>query len=351
MEKQKQNNPLNGLVHSATDMASQTADLLGSIGKVFENAIPFFVDGIDRQVIPPLPGGHTVLINASTHHGKTQAANLWVDRAVQHFRESGRDDKVIVVIDRENTLEEIGLTLLQRAKVIPNMAQMLDSGVRQVNVAAAGMTLARIGNIIYIAPTMGGSYSLINIDMVMDALEEIASGKLFPNLPRNKQGGVDIAMIVVDYLQSLAQSGEISVETMTKEHQYIAYVFERIFAAAKRYGAATLVTSQAKQKGDLDGLPGLMGAPGTRGVSGSKWPAERTERHISLYMPKSDFSLGDFIEYRGASIQVTPGLFVLRNLKQRPNLPSGHVIFCNWIIEDGVIVGARALSFERGALQ
>ena len=90
---------------------------------------------------------------------------------------------------------------------------------------------------------------------------------------------------------------------------------------------AVIVGVQAKQH--LDGAPSdKWQQPGMYDGEESAAIAQRSDRVITLWMPKQTSPVGSLIEYGGLSFTVEENIIMAKVAKQRGGLPSGKTFPC-----------------------
>jgi hypothetical protein len=88
-----------------------------------------------------------------------------------------------------------------------------------------------------------------------------------------------------------------------------------------------VVGVQAKQS--LNGHTGAnMLIPGVYDGEETSSIAQRFDRVISLWMPKTTHTVGDTLNHKGLSFEVTEGLIWIKVNKQRGGLPAGRSWRC-----------------------
>ncbi len=283
--------------------------------------IPLPINYIGDYFAPLLPF-EICAVQAQTHNFKSGFMNIWEHGLARYLASQGRDE-VVIHVDLETPIESLMLQEIARESMhsVTSLSRgdVRDwKGVVRAAGAISGINIYRISN------AMGNDnipdLYLSNIYRCIKALAdgEVTDQKLKP------------ACIFIDYLQSLPIDPEINKSTRNMDDQRRLQVRQDIYRLRRMtqfFECPIVVGVQAKQAlgGSLGPnmlIPGMYDGEETSSI------AQRFDRLISLWMPKTTHSIGETLNHKGRSYDISENLLFVRVLKQRGKLPSGRYWRC-----------------------
>jgi hypothetical protein len=135
------------------------------------------------------------------------------------------------------------------------------------------------------------------------------------------------AAIFFDYLQAFPFDPEHKQAVGTEQRRLqVREDMYRLRMAASYFKCPVIVAVQAKQH--LDNIKGDVMIPGMYDGEESSSIAQRCDRIITLWMPKTTSLINSIIEVGGKNVKVDENLFYIKVCKQRGGLPAGQVFKC-----------------------
>jgi replicative DNA helicase len=187
--------------------------------------------------------------------------------------------------------------------------------LEQAAVRIGVIPIYRIGT----ALTRPEDYPELYLANIIAAIEHLRD-KLFDWHPQ-------IAAIFVDYLQALPFDPK---HRTPGEYQRRLQIRDDIYGLrhmALLFDCPIVVAVQAKQH--LDGAPSdKFYMPGVYDGEESSSIAQRSDRVLTLWLPKQTHALGTRVDYNGISFVIEDNLFFIKVAKQRGGLPSGKLWKC-----------------------
>ena len=289
----------------------------------FGIALPH-IDGCDAgEYFAPLMPWEICAVLGQTHNGKTLFVDWWEHGICEQLAAEKRDE-VVVHVSLEESLE--AMSFQQHARYLKCSPAEIAGG--KIDLKRIEISVAKIATIpIYrIADSQemqeddeAPELYLTNVYRICKALVD---GKVTGS-------PVKIAAIVLDYLQALPYDPETRKEAEEgKRRIQVRKDVYRLRKMTVHMGTPIIVNVQAKQK--LEGatppyyLPGMYDGEETSSI------AQRFDRLISVWMPKTNYPIGSSISGVG---DITDGLFYLKANKQRGGFPSGKSWACKWDFE------------------
>lgn len=287
------------------------------------NTLAFPVAGLDKYVAPLIPGTLFVL-QAQTSNYKSGFFHFWEDHAARQLVEIGRENGIIIHVSVEETIEEMAQQQLARESRQDagniSIGKVEDwEGLRIAAVRMSGIPIYRIGE--SFTKSSKGKVAL-HLSNVQKAVEYLRDRLLTQKL--------EIAAIFVDYLQALPYDNEIkSVAPIQRRKEQVKADIYRLREMAIQFACPVVVASQAKTK--LESAPNTtIHLPGLYDASEAKDIADRTNKLISLWMPKMHYPVGTWIEIdKNSGFQVEENTLLIWVIKQRGPWPSGRFFLCN----------------------
>lgn len=312
------------LINTPPETGNKTVAHLQAIQSNKHRSMPLPIPGIGMgEYFADLLPGNTCGVLAQTHNGKTFFMEMWEKALANHLASQGRDDEIIIRVDVENAIEELGMMEVSR-RSNHSVADLSRGNVR--NWPAVIHAAGEIGKVpIYrIAEPLGDEDAPeLYLSNVYRAIKYIKDGSLTGNELR-------VACIFVDYLQALPYDPEVKQHKNLDDQRRLQVRRDmyRLKKMAKHFACPVVFGIQAKQALNNPIGPNML-IPGVYDGEESSSIAQRTDRLISLWMPKQTHLIGQQLMYAGKEYEVTENIMWVKVLKQRGGLPSGRMWFCN----------------------
>lgn len=325
------------LVYSPPETSTLGQRHVEKASSLSRSSLPFFVRGEMSSYIAPVLPGEIAFVLAQTHNYKTGFLNAWQTHHVNALMKSERNNEVVVHVDLETPVEH--LAVREVGKILDISANdILQGRVKDMDsLKKAAMQVGRTP-VYRIGASMGRGevgFDDLYLSNIEGAIEYIMDGI--------HDEGLEIASLWVDYLQALPYDPEI--KRAPTEHQRRLQVRSDVYrlrSMGARMKCPVLVGVQAKQ--NLEGAPSRnFLLPGVYDGKETSDIAERADRVISLWMPKTTHTINDFIEHRGIDFLVQERLLWVRVCKQRGGLPSGQSFPCLIDFDRNIITHDQSL--------
>lgn len=286
-------------------------------------AMPLAIPQIGDYLAPLMPK-EICAIQAQTSNYKSGFMNMWENHLADYLKRNGRENEVIIHVDTETDIDALAIQEIARhsrhtvadlsrgnvhdwSKVIKAAAQL--SGVNVYRIAAGSSELDET------VPDMHLSNIYRAIKYMMDG--ELTGEKLIP------------ACIFIDYLQALPIDPEVKTAKLNDQRRLqVRQDVYRIRQMTRFTDCPIVVGVQAKQ--EMKGHAGSnMLIPGTYDGEETSSIAQRFDRVVSLWMPKTTHTVGDVLNHKNTiTFEVTEDLIWLKVNKQRGGLPAGRSWQC-----------------------
>jgi hypothetical protein len=281
-------------------------------------ALHFFIPQIDRYFAPLLPGQLCTVI-AQTSNYKSGFLHAWEAAAAKQLEQQDRLDEVIVHVSVEEAVEEQAMLLysIETGEDAGELArgQVQDwSRIEEAAIRIGQIPIYRIGHSLARADDMPNLYMSNMVRAIKYLQSDILEGKR-------------IAGLFFDYLQAFPFDPEIKRSGMEAQRrlQVRADIYRLRYAAAF-FKCPAIVAVQAKQV--LTGSTGPLKIPGIYDGEESSSIAQRTDRSIQLWMPKTSYPVGYPVDHNGFCFNVADNHLFVKVGKQRGRLPAGKTWEC-----------------------
>ncbi len=270
----------------------------------------------------PLLPGEICAVLAQQHNFKSGQISSWEYQLARQLYSEGRRDEVIIHVDIETVIEHQAAQIYSYMTGIPaaNIMRGEIEEWRELKVAvskAGAIPIYRIGASL---GRDGVDFDDLYLSNVLRAIEHIQGGD-----PNNRllDREVTIAAVFLDYLQAFPIDPDVSRESIRNQRRLqVREDVYRIRSAARRFMCPIIVGVQARQElryhlGDNMLVPGAYDAEETSSI------AQRFDRVLSFWMPKTTHSLGSTLKHGDTRFTVTDNFIWCRVCKQRGGMPSG----------------------------
>jgi hypothetical protein len=307
-------------VYTPPEVATYTLDAIKEVKELKTRGIALPIADIKDYFAPLLPG-QICVVQAQTHQYKSGFLHFWENAAALQLMEDGRDDEAIIHVSVEEVVEEQGFLMLGRmtgedaGKLARGEVQdwsRLEAEAQRIGT----IPIYRIGDSLARAEDMPNLY----LSNMVRAIRSLVDGSVTGRK-------IKPALLTFDYLQAFPIDPEIKKAQLENQRNLqVRQDFYRLYQAAAYFKCPTLVAVQAKQelekrRGDSK-MPGMYDAQETSAI------AQRTQRMISLWMPKVTEGVGSQITIDNQTLTVTENMLFVKVAKQRGGLPSGQTWLC-----------------------
>lgn len=315
-----------GIAYQPIEFANAGKDAIEKAAHFKDMGVPLNVAGSDvGSYFAPLLPWEICAVQAQTHNGKTMFVD-WMERETVKYMQEHDQIGDVIHVSYEESIEAMAFTEYGRLlDVLPaTLARGEYSDLKNINVAYEQIGASRIWRIadgakrpdVDLLDNKDERASDLTLSNVYRALYAIKTGKITGS-------PVNIRLITVDYLQAIPIDPE--VKQVAPDAQRRLQVRNDVYRLRKmtvKLEAPIFVPLQAKQK--LEGanhpymIPGMYDGEETSGI------AQRFDRIISLWMPKTTYPVGTPIMVDGEKkFTVAEDMVFMKVNKQRGGLPSG----------------------------
>ena len=283
-------------------------------------AMPLPLDGVGNGgYFADLMPGDLCAVQAQTSNYKSGFMGWWGRELAKHLAQHERDEEIIIHVDTENVIETIAIEDIARNSG-HTVADLSRGNVRNWGeiIRAAG-TVAGV-QVYTIASALGtDTMPELYLSNIYRGIRHLVSGDMMgrPLQP---------ACVFVDYLQALPIDPEVregSKEIKNQRRLQVRQDVYRLRQMGAHLQCPVVVGVQAKQT--LAGHGGVnMRIPGTYDGEETSSIAQRFDRVLGLWMPKTTHTVGETLQHRGLFFDVTERLIWLKVNKQRGRLPAGR---------------------------
>jgi len=314
-----------GIIFTPHEVGKRGYDAILQAQKYKNVGVPLDFEGSEiGQYFAPLLPWEICAVQAQTHNGKTMFTDWWERQTIKHLEktEQGGD---IVHVSFEESIEAMAFTEYGRLlDVLPaRLARGEYNDIKNLQIAMSKIGNSRIWRIGESAERPDAEL----IDNPEQKPSDLTLSNVYRALDAMKKGMITevtkIRLIAVDYLQAIPIDPE--VKKVSIDAQRRLQVREDVYRLRKmtvKLEAPILVPVQAKQK--LDGanppymIPGMYDGEETSGI------AQRFDRMISLWMPKTTHPVGIDVMWNNEKVfKVQENQVFMKVNKQRGGLPSG----------------------------
>ncbi len=313
---------LRNALHTPPETAAKGVDYIQALHDNKHRQMPYCIDVI-REYLAPLMPGNTLGIIAQTSNYKSGLINFWERYLADYLSSAGRDEETIIHVDTEETVETLAMNeIAVNSKFrVPDLVRGNVTDWKGLRIATGKIVNY---NILRIAHTLGAEDQPdLHLSNIQRIIEHAVAGDLFDGRK------IRPAIIFVDYLQALDIDPEVrrgSKLTDQRRLQVRDDIF-RIKKMARVFDCSLVVGIQAKQA--LEGHAGPnMRIPGTYDGEETSAIAQRLDRLIAQWMPKSTHRVGDFVDHHGTPVEIAEDRLWQRVNKQRGGLPAGKAWEC-----------------------
>lgn len=304
-------------IHTPAEVSTRAVERVKDMESNRHRAMPFPIEKIAGYFADLMPG-EICAVQAQSSNYKSGLISFWADWLAKYLASRGRGNEAIIHIDTENDADTQGIQQISYLSH-HSIADLSRGNVRdwgEVMDAAGRLTDVEVYRISGVlgsddAPDLYLSNIYRGIKMLTDG--DVVDKKIVP------------ACIFVDYLQALPIDPEIGASPDMKEHRRLQVRQDvyRLRRMAQFFQCPVVVGVQAKQI-----LGGFLGPnmliPGTYDGEETSAIAQRFDRIISMWMPKTTHSVGDRLSHKSRSYCVEESTLFLRVNKQRGGLPAGR---------------------------
>lgn len=297
-------------------------------------AMPLPIPQIDEYFAPLMPSEICAIL-AQTHNYKSGFIDMWENALAKYLKDNGREDEVIFHIDTETAIQGLAIQAIsQNGHHSTYDLQMGNVNDWRDVIQAAGK-IADI-DIYRVASKLGSENNPdLYLSNIYRAIQFAVNGDLLgrPLKP---------ACIFLDYLQALPYDPDVKrvADLEARRRLQVREDVYRIRQMGDYFSCPVVVGVQAKQAMAGHGGTNML-IPGMYDGEESSSIAQRFDRQIALWMPKTSHSVGEVLTHKGLSFRVEENLIWVKVLKQRGRLPSGKAWRCYIRFSDNTIAPAQ----------
>lgn len=307
-----------GAVFTPAETSTIGIERIQEMERSKHRAAPLGVGSL-RDYFAPLLPGEICAIQAQTSNYKSGFINMWEHTLAHHLAVEGRDDEVIIHVDTENTIDALAIQDIARNSN-HSVADLSRGNVRDWrNVFHAAAKIANV-QIYRVGGQLGADVGQdLYLSNIYRGIRYMVSGELLGR-------PIQPAAVFIDYLQALPIDPEVRRSTSGEQQRRLQVREDvyRIREMARVLNCPVIVGVQAKQ--NLSGHLGPnMLIPGTYDGEETSSIAQRFDRVLGLWMPKTTHTMGETLTHKGLSFEVEDNLLFFKVNKQRGGLPAGKI--------------------------
>lgn len=286
-------------------------------------AMPLPIDKIGSYLAPLMPG-EICAIQAQTSNYKSGFMNMWETALAAHLKETGREDEIIIHVDTETGIDALAIQEIARRSnhTVADLSRGNVHDWKRVIQAATQLSGVNVYRIAAGSADIDDDMPDLYLSNIYRAIKYMMNGELTGE--RLKP-----ACIFIDYLQALPIDPEVrEVKVNEQRRLQVRQDVYRIRQMTRFTDCPIVVGVQAKQV--LSGHTGPnMLTPGTYDGEETSSIAQRFDRMVSLWMPKTTHTVGDVLNHKDKiKFEVTEELIWIKVNKQRGGLPAGSSWQC-----------------------
>lgn len=274
-----------------------------------------------RDYVPPVLPGQIMAIIAQTSNYKSGMLHFIEHQSATDMAMKGEKGHILIHVSVEECIEEQAYLELARDSgedagdlargIVQDWSKLEQSAVR-----IGDIPIYRIGDSLARADDM----PLLYISNMIKAIDALVAGDVLDWRPK-------VAGIFFDYLQAFPIDPEFRSESRDQQRRLqVRSDIYRLRQLSRKYMCPVIVAVQAKQH--LDGAHAPIMLPGQYDGEESASIAQRCDRIVTLWMPKSTTNVGESIVTKDGSFVVQDNQLWIKVAKQRGRLPSGKVWRC-----------------------
>lgn len=307
-------------VYTPPQVAAYGVQAIEQIRANADYAIPLPIAEIKDYFSPLLPGQMCTIL-AQTHNYKSGFLHFWEHETARMLTEK-KDPRAIIHVSVEEGIEEQAFLEFSRAsqespgRLARGEVQDWDLLLSQ-SLQVGTVPIYRIGDSLARAEDAPNLYMSNMIRAIRTLTEGRVTGT--PVVP---------ALLCFDYLQAFPIDPEVKGERVAEQRRLqVRQDVYRLRQAANFFRCPVVVAVQAKQNLSKEQNSPIF-LPGMYDGEESSSIAQRTDRMLSLWMPKNNHAPGTLVEHKNFSFRVTEKQLWIKVVKQRGNLPSGRAWPC-----------------------
>jgi hypothetical protein len=275
-----------------------------------------------RPYFPPVGPGQTCTIIGQTSNFKSGFMELIEYTAAEQLHKRQLPNHIIVHISVEDLIEEMAYQMLAR-QAEENAGDLARGVVQDWDRLKAAATYIGTVPIYRLGDALCNSEEdlpLLYVSNMARAVRMLAQGEFLDFKPK-------IAGIFVDYLQAFPLDPSFrSANPDTQRRLQVRHDFYQLRRLAAEFACPLFVNVQARQH--LEGASPPVMLPGVYDGEESAAIGQRTDRALSIWMPKTTSPVGTTIEKGNFTFTVAENHLMIKVVKQRGRLPAGRAWLC-----------------------
>lgn len=310
---------LKGSVFTAADKSRIGTEYIKQMQAQRHRAMPLPLGNIGfNKYFADLMPGEICAVQAQTSNYKSGFMNWWEKQMAYYLANNDRENEVIIHVDTENSIESLAVQDIARSSGY-SVADLSRGEIRDWGhvMTAAG---AISGIPIYSVANSLGTDDMpdLYLSNIYRAIKAMVTDEFLDN-------PITPSCIFVDYLQALPIDPEVKTGSDLKNQRRLQVRQDvyRLRQMANYFNCPVVVGVQAKQVLTGHGGPAMM-IPGTYDGEETSSIAQRFDRILSLWLPKTTHTVGDVLTHKGMTYEVDESLMWIKVNKQRGGLPAGR---------------------------
>ena len=252
-------------------------------------ALKFPIEELRYYFHPTMPGKVTV-VQAQSHHFKTELLNYWATQAGKELSNENRRG-AIIQINVEDAIE--GLVEADIARQGGGNLQDISTGViKDAEEFLRAETIVGSLPIVHIGESMGmddSNAAMLYLSNIFKLIDYVRMDHFSEYTP--------IAGIFIDYIQALPLDPEHKTNRNMQEtrRSQVMHDMDRIKHASKYFECPVVVAAQSKSNEDLSSNRKAIKLPDYWDVQETSYVPQRADFMYSLWMEKMHYSPGTMI--------------------------------------------------------
>lgn len=307
-------------VYTPPQVATYGVQAIEAVRKSAAYAIPLPIAEIRDYFAPMLPGQLCAVI-AQTHHYKSGFLHFWEHEIARLLSQNG-DTRAVIHVSVEECVEEQAFMEFARVSG-EDPGRMARGDVQDWDMLLSSSLQVGTIPIYRIGDSLARADDLPNLHMtnMIRALKTLTEGHVTGEK-------ITPAMICFDYLQAFPIDPEVKGARIKEQRRLqVRQDIYRLRQAAAYFRCPVIVAVQAKQNLSKEQSSPIF-LPGIYDGEESSSIAQRSDRIITLWMPKNNHTPGTRVEHKNFSFRVAENQLWLKVAKQRGGLPSGKAWPC-----------------------
>lgn len=301
--------------------AEASSYAVAAVDRAEKDATRAFPIDLFDDYVPPFMPGELVIIQAQTSNYKSGFMHYVERVGAKRLQETGRGNEAIIHISVEELIET--QMYLHIARESGEDAGQLARGkvqdwtkLRRAALQVGTVPIYRIGASLARAEDMPDLY----LSNMYRSLRELVSGEVTGEK-------IVPAAIFVDYLQAFPIDPEVRQSNLDGQRRLqVRQDIYRCREMAAYFSCPVILAAQSKQH--LEGANPPLQIPGVYDIEETSSAAQRADRVLSLWLPKTSYPIGKWVDFGAAGFAIEENMLLIKIGKQRGGMPAGRVYQC-----------------------